>query len=384
MQIQLLFLLLVTAVQSKNIKSYTNNIHYDVETDYDFYELTQSDSIVFLSKDQLIFNSTQSNLIGNIAIINLANEHFYGSIYDGKKYDRYTQYFANKIPFQQIFKNGIIHAEKKSKCNITDTQCLSKEIDIPFCFGFNTDGTCRNPKSDIMLFDNKYMKISCDNCFVGFAGDVFVDIELAFFKVKKVAIGFKNMYLKGGLGVELDANGRYSYDYNKIYKVLDNLHVMTIPIGPIKLDIFVDFPIDIYLGSSVNAEGQIRIGTNLDVNIGNLYVSYENGKFTHINPKPIMKYEPYFTVKANADINSEFKISPSISIYDGSIFKFNIIANPEAELSALATLSTRKACIDGNYEIKLHANGHVLTEHLPDTVLYDTGRKSFIEKCYQF
>jgi hypothetical protein len=49
------------------------------------------------------------------------------------------------------------------------------------------------------------MKVTCDNCFVGFSGEMFIDIELALFKVKKVAVGFKDMYLKGGLGVELDA-----------------------------------------------------------------------------------------------------------------------------------------------------------------------------------
>lgn len=368
---------------NKQILENTNNIDlykidYNLNTDYDFYELIFTDSIVFLSQEQLIFNTTtKKDLMNNVAVVNIGKTHFYGLIHDKKNYDGMIQYFATKIPFQQIFNEGKIHAEKISNN-------LTKEVDVPFCFGFNADGSCVEPKNEIVLFDNKYMKVGCDNCFVGFSGDMFIDLELSFFKVKKVALGFKNMYLKGGLGVELDGSGKYSYNYNKIYKVLDNVHLITIPIGPIKLDIYVDFPIDLYLGASVNAAGQIRLGSNLDINIGGLYIIYENGKFIPVKPSPSLKYEPYFTTKANADTIAEFKISPSISIYDGSIFKFNIIANPEASLDAYASLSNKKACVNGNYEVKLHANGHVLTEQLPDTILYDTGKKPFPEKCYNF
>lgn len=350
-------------------------INYDVNTNYQIYKIGKNDQILFCDTNTMIFNTTNDKKIYGQIVSADDCKYFIGKIDEMKTFGNIIQYTATKININDIFESGKINIQSSDKN-------LTKEIDVPFCFGFNADGSCKRPSSIIPIFDNKNMKVTCDNCFVGFSGEMFIDIELALFKVKKVAVGFKDMYLKGGLGVELDALGKYSYVYDKIYKVLEKFHIITFPIGPIKFEIMLDLPIEIYLSAYANANGNINIGTNLDVNIGGLYLLYENGRFTVIKPAPKINYDQYLVTRAGVDGDVELKILPTLSIYDNSIFKFNVMFEPTASLGMHGTLADRKVCANGNYELSINTNGNVLTEKIPNTVIYDTGRKSFIEKCY--
>lgn len=375
-------LLFITLIAFSNAITYSGEhsindykINYDVKTNYEIYKIGKNDQILFCDNEMLIFNTTNNkNIYGQIVTTDEC-DYFTGKISNMETFDNIIQYIAVKININDVFESGTINIQSNDKN-------LTKEVDVPFCFGFNADGTCKRPSSIIPLFNNKIMKVTCDNCFVGFSGEMFIDIELSLFKIKKVAIGFKNMYLKGGIGVELDAVGKYSYIYDKIYKVLEKFHIITFPIGPIKFEIMLDLPIEIYLSTYANANTNINIGSNLDINIGGLYLLYENGKFKVIKPSPITNYEQYMITRSTIDGDVEFKILPTLSIYDSSIFKFNVMFEPITNLVVRGTSIEKKVCVNGNYEFSINTNGNILTDKIPNTIIYDTGKKSFIEKCY--
>lgn len=369
--------IMFVACQHYEGRSNTENfdIKYNVDIDREVYQLTPNDKLLYCDDQNIVFTSNTNNLIDHIvtsvecqtiAIISTSNK-----TKDSESY----LYHGKVADFSKIFKSGTITISKHNEL---------KEVKVPFCFGFNTDNSCSRPLSSIQLFHTDIIDVVCDNCFIGFGGNVFFDLEFSNFHLKKVAVGFKEMKLIGGLGVNVHAGKDMSYVYNKIYTVLSKFKLVSFNIGLLHFEINVDLPIDIYFSADMSAIANLNVGSDLNVNIGNLYIEYANSKFQVVKPKPIIKHEQYLKAVASVSGNVYFKIIPSISVYSNSIFKFNVVFEPYSSLKMLASSTTRNVCINGDYEVSGYIDGTVLTESIPRTPIYDSGIKQFVDKCYKF
>lgn len=351
------------------------DIKYNVDIERDIYQLTSYDKILYCDDKNIVFTSSAKNLINQIVtsedcqtitIINSGNITSEPDVYI---------YHGGVADMTKIIKSGTIQISKRD---------LNRKINVPFCIGFNTDGSCMRPSSSISLFHTDLIDVLCDNCFIGFSGNAFIDLEFSNFHLNKVAIGFDNMKLLGGLGVNVYAEKDMSYVYNKIYTVLNKFKLVSFNIGLLHFEVNIDLPIDIYFSANMNAVANLDVGSNLNVDIGALYIEYTGGKFQVVKPKPVIKHEQYLDAVAGVTGNVYFRIIPSISVYSNSIFKFNVVFEPYSSLKMVSSTATREVCVNGDYEISGYIDGTVLTETIPRTSIYDSGIKQFVNKCYKF
>lgn len=346
----------------------TNNfdIKYDVSSGNSIYYVQDTDTLVTCDDFGILFYSSSSNLINDIAI----KEGCEPSIINSMNMVNGTYlYKCNKISGLEFIENGTISIRKAA----------NKEF--PFCIGFNADGKCSSPATIIPIFQNEFMNVKCDNCFIGFAGDIVIDIEIGLFKIKKIEFGFDKMYLRGGLGVDMKAQKDLAYSYDKIFPVLSGFKLVSFNVGPIPVSIMVDFPIEVKLDASISATADIDVGSNLNINIGTLAVVYENGHTRHIIPKPVTTHTSYIHTEAYTSGKVHFEVVPELSIYANPLFKFDIKFDPQTKLEVYGATTLKSVCVTGTYDVVGTIGGKVLGDTIPTKTIYDSGEKTFVQQC---
>ena len=217
------------------------------------------------------------------------------------------------------------------------------------------------------------MSADCDNCFLGFSGLAFIDIEFSFFRLKEAQAGFKNMQLKGGLGVSLTSSNAWSYSFDKIYPIVKSFDIASFYIGPVKIHAWCEVPVELILDASANIFGQIKYGENLNVNIGGLYFDYTSGSGFHVvKPKLVTSMTSYSSATATGNGEAHFKIIPSVNFYVNNIFRFTTTLTPEIDASIDASLSSKQICVSSKYNINAKIDGQIIDYKFSDTI-YDSG-----------
>jgi hypothetical protein len=252
------------------------------------------------------------------------------------------------------------------------------------CFGFNTDDSCEKPLNNIVLFKNNVVTVDCDNCFSGLAGDLFINMEIHEFHLLKIQFGLKNIHLRGGLGVTVDSYQSWAYAYSKLYHIIDKAKIVSFSIGPIKIEIYLDFPVHVDFTAYSTFHNRINYGVNMDMNIGDLYVEYYKGKWKTVTPNPSMFVHPYLKTLGSIDSVAHFAIVPQLLLYSPRIFTLDLKFDPYCDLVTTSSLATKNACINGNYDLRLVLSSSVLNEKLPEKIIYESGLIPFVEKCINF
>lgn len=275
---------------------------------------------------------------------------------------------ANILGIHDVIQNGTISIHPKGLQS-------TAEKDIPFCYSFNSKN-CKTPDSSISLFENKYLDLTCDNCFVGFSGNVFAEIVIDWFRIKNVAGGFRNLDLIGGLGVNLQATSAPSYAFDKLYPVINKFTIASFNIGPIPVNLWLELPVELILNAGLDASANARIGTNINFNIGNTYFTWDRSSgFKFYGPSNNVMVKPYLTHKESLNGQAGFKILASLKLHLDNIFEVQADLTPEID----AALSGN--CLDGAYHVSLDYQGVVMKDTFGPKNIYDSGVRQLVHIC---
>lgn len=356
----LVFLILFTFVFGRNLKNSIRTSMYSVQYDIDMVDepivsISSSDTILKSGKDVLIFESASKYFPGTIIASEMHND-FLGKIVNCTN----NVYTSIRIPFYQAIQRG--------KLSIVPS---SNAMSDQFCFGWNVNQDCKTPRSSIPLFNNKGMDVQCDNCFIGFSGTSFIDIDFGLFKIDSIQSGFKNLNLYFGAGVSVVSDSSWSYLYEKSY--VYTFDVITFYIGLIKVHVYVDIPIRVHFNANANIRSQIRFGDTSHIQMGNLYFDYTSGDSKIVKSSPIFTNEIYITSTTNGIGNSIFRLTPSINLYVNDVARFSTTFNPEIQSSLESLVENRKVCIDSKYQVMVDADGEIIGFPIGPKTLFDTG-----------
>jgi hypothetical protein len=219
---------------------------------------------------------------------------------------------------------------------------------------------------------------------MGLSGDIFLTIEIRKFKITTLQFGFKKLYIKGGIGMDIDSRYTWSYSYDHMYNIINKFKIVSFSVGVISFDIYADFITHLGFDAFAEYHTNINYGINMDVDVGGLYVNYENGKWNFVKPQPDVCIAPYVKADTVINGNTHLKVIPEISIYTPSIFNIHMTFDPKAELNTHGAVSEKKICIDGSYDMNLVVGASILKEKLDDITLYSSGKKKIIDKCVNF
>lgn len=349
--------------QSSN--SLTSGVVYDVDlTDTPIHCLTDI-NILQMSPDHLIFEDVGKYQVGEF----ITYKDFLGQIVNAS-----AEYFAYKVDISQIIAGGTILVMPPA----------NGEVDKSFCLGWNT-ADCQGPQTSFNLFKNKFLTADCDNCFLGLSGVAFAKLEFSSFKLKDVEAGFKNLNVKGGLGVSVEAAKSFNYAFNKVYPIIKSLDIASFYIGPVKVHIWVDMPIELDFGASANLDARISLGDNVNLALGSLYFDYTPGKgVSVVKPVLIPTVAPYLTTTATANGEAFFRVIPSVNFHVDNLLEFSTTLYPQLNAVASASLASRQACASGSYEVRAYVSGKVINYNFGPQTLFDTGIKSLGEICRKF
>lgn len=283
--------------------------------------------------------------------------------------DNFT--IATRIGVHSVIQNGTISVHPKKNINLKGTA----EKDIPFCYGFNTNN-CKNAQTVIPLFQNKFLELDCDNCFAGFSGDAFAEIEIDWFKIKNIAAGFKNLDLEAGLGVNLQATAAPTYAFDKNYPVISKFNIVSFNIGPIPVDLWLELPVEVSLNAGLDASADLQLGANIDFSIGNLYFQWnDKSGFQFFKPSDNINIKPYISHSESLNGQAQFKILSSLKLHLDNVFEIQADITPEID----GTLNN--LCLDGTYRINIDYQGTVMKDSFGPKIIFDSGNRQLLHIC---
>jgi hypothetical protein len=348
-------------------------VDYQVNIDRPIYVVSDTD-VTYRDANNMILTAPYDHHLDIGDLVSLkpgTGNDFLGSI--TTKNDSHL--VATRYQLIDVIKSGNISIKHQGALGSTG------EYDVPLCFGFNTDKSCHNPLSPIVFFSNEIIDVVCDQCYAGISAILFMDIEFSEFRLSRLRYGLKQLDLRGELGMTASGHNSWSYDYNRVYEILNQQQIVAFNIGPLAFSIFVDFPIEVEFRAQSAAAESVSYGVQLDVNLGDLYVEYSHGQWQIVKSTPVTTVDPYLHESAELSGDAHFAVTPKLVIYSPQIFSMDLIFNPSTDLTVGGSLASKNLCIKGTYDFDVVFGGSILKEPIPSKTLYDTGTRLIGQKC---
>jgi hypothetical protein len=263
-----------------------------------------------------------------------------------------------------------------------------------FCLGANTDN-CEVASKPLPIYNNKYMDISCKNCFVGTKATLVLELSIGWFKVKKLIAGLQKININAALILGLDAHYEWSSGYIKEFNLLKEKYIVNFYIGPIPIVISYEIPVTIQAEAAINTQLSIEAGATANWNIGDAYVSWtpeEHWKLVRSNPT--YSWNPVLSVSGGFKATAGLSITPAFILHFLRIIDMYVNATPRLDLVAEGDIEKKEACVDVTAEAKAEAGARVhinipivnikYEKSFGPVTLFKTGPKRLIHKCINF
>lgn len=250
--------------------------------------------------------------------------------------------------------------------SIKDGRVTLDRVDIPqeisktFCLGVNTNSECNAAKGPIPIYQNKYMNLQCGNCFLGAKATVFLDVQISYFKLKKIASGLRDIGVNAAFVLDLTAQGQWAVGYDKLYKIVDNAVIIQFWIGPIPITIWYEIPLQVVANAKVDAQIQASAGAKANWKIGDAYVSWDDKEgWKLVKPQPVFTWEPVLSASGYLNANADLSIIPSFVIHAMRILQAGIKMTPTLMAEVHGDIEKKEVCADLKYHVNSEAGAEV-------------------------
>ncbi len=263
--------------------------------------------------------------------------------------------------------------------------------DVPVCLGVNTNN-CNNPSGNIPIYDNKYITVTCIDCFVGFYTDVFFDMKIRWFKLESLSGGFKNMVLNGALVLDGKGNYAWSVGIDKILPIVKPTTIITFYIGPVPIRIWFEIPVEEKADFSIHTSAELEVGATMKWTLGDNYLSWDDkNHWQHHKSTPNFEWNPVLSVSGNLDAESSVSLSPTIILHVNDIYTFWLTIDPILYGNVIGSIEKKQVCGTLSYDVdliiksELHIDIPLIHTKLDKTwgptIVYDSGEKPIGTKC---
>ena len=300
--------------------------------------------------------------------------------YDG---NRIVTLSTGQGQYEESIKDGVITLDKAEE---------SDGYAKTFCFGVNSNKECDHADGPLPLYSNKYMELSCSNCFIGAKATAFIELQIAWFKLRKVGAGLKDINVNAALVLDLAAHGSWNTGMDKVYKLIDQAIIVQFWIGPIPITVWYEIPVQLIANAGLDAALHVQAGATANWKIGDAYVEWtENGGWQAAKPKPQFNWQPVLSAEGNFHASASISIVPSIILHFMRVMQMGVRMTPVLSFEAQGDLESKQACADLTYRVngesfaEMHINLPYIRVHIDKTFgpysLFDTGVKSIGHWC---
>jgi hypothetical protein len=220
------------------------------------------------------------------------------------------------------------------------------------CFGVNNNKACDAAESPIPIYENKYLGITCSNCFVGAKTTVFIDVKLSGFKLRHVGAGMRDMAINAAFVMDLKAQGSASGGIDKTFKVVDAGLVVQFWIGPVPVTIWYEIPLRIVANAAIKASATASAGAKASWKLGDAFVEWdERTGWKTAKPNPTFTWEPVLKGEANFNAEASLSVIPSFVIHVLSLIEAGVQIDPTLMAEAAGDTTKKELCLDLKYKV---------------------------------
>ena len=281
------------------------------------------------------------------------------------------------VNYEGVYQNATLSYSSKP----TTASSLAKPADRPagdtsgvggppapagweFCVGLNADPeSCAAARGPIDLYSSAVLDVSCDNCFVGVHGEVFFDLEIGLFLLRRLSAGFRAMAVDSGLGI--DATAQVDRPILAVDKQLfqaggQDAPVLAFRIGPVPFLLWFEGSIGVTGDLTFAAQAEARAGLHATYAIGDNYIQWAAGSgWTHVTPSPQLTVTPSVSGSASFDVTGSLALPAQLSLHANQIFTHTLRLQPQAQLHVHGDTTTKQICVDGSLSASLVASGEL-------------------------
>jgi hypothetical protein len=229
------------------------------------------------------------------------------------------------------------------------------------CVGVNTNN-CHEARGSLAI-DNF---LSCENCFMGLTTDITYDLEVKFFKLKKVSVGFQNMHLIGALEMLAHAAAQQTVadgSFPIIGEDLEyNINFMVADIIPININFKI--PTELIYSVKLSESVDLNFGGDLDVDLGDHSIEWtsDNG-FSTPSTGTSVNFTPVLQAKGSVQADMPIGIKSKLMVEFEKVLSYDVSFSPSLPLHAQMDLDTNgqnEICLssDADFEIDHEAKIH--------------------------
>lgn len=293
-----------------------------------------------------------------------------------------------------------IFSEATISLNNTNTKAYqgnASQYDKPVCVGVNTvkGGSCTDAKSPIELYQNKYLDVSCQDCFMAFETDVFMSMNIHHFKLQNIAGGFRSMSLNSAFVLAMNAQSpNWSAGIDKVLSIIPDTTILSFKIGLVPFRLHFAVPVHVKADATLHAAAAAQAGVNMQLALGDLYVSWDpNNDWVVHKPSPKFTVTPVIAGSATVNAEASFSVVPSVTMMIDNAFTYGITFTPNLDVTASGDAASKKICLNTDYsfdishyaQFDLNLDWVVLHKEIKRTfgpeALYSSGPRSLPQYC---
>ena len=245
----------------------------------------------------------------------------------------------------EIFQDATVGVQKIGPC--------LRDWDENVCVGANTQD-CSSAQSSIPLYSNKYLSVTCSSCFLGLNLDVFLDLEISWWHLKRLSGGFKNIKVKGALVETLSASQSWSTGIDKDISVVQPTNILSFNIGPIPIRLWFEIPLEVSADFSFFASETASVGATADWEIGDAYLKWDHSShWTPVGPSPSLSWTPVLSGSASFNGNGALSFAPTFILHVDNVFDYKLKALPTVNAQVTGDTSSMQICADVDGSLKI-------------------------------
>lgn len=229
---------------------------------------------------------------------------------------------------------------------------LPEDHSKTICLGVNSNANCDSASRPIPIYENKYISVTCGNCFVGAKATVFLDLKISWFKLRHVATGLRDIGINAAFVLDLAAHGSASGTLEKTYNIVNQALIIQFWIGPVPVTIWYEIPLKILANAMVTAQASASAGAKASWKFGDAYVQWdENGGWKVAKPNPSFTWEPVLKGQASFNAEASLSIIPSFIIHAMRLVQAGINVAPSLMFAATGDTQKKELCVDLSYKV---------------------------------
>ena len=253
--------------------------------------------------------------------------------------------------YEESIKDGVITLDKADQ---------PEDHSKTFCLGVNSNQDCTASKGPIPIYENPYISLTCADCFVGAKATVFLDLQISWFKLKRIASGLKDINVNAAFVLDLSAHVDWSAGREKIYKIVDQAVIISFWIGPIPISIWYEIPLQLIANAHIDAKAQLVAGAKANWKIGDAYLSWDDTVgWKFVKPNPVFTWEPVLHGEASFNADANLQIIPSFILHVMRILQMGIKMTPQLMFEAHGDTVKKELCADMSYQVSADARAEV-------------------------